>query len=285
MADASRLRPALLPMLAAMSLIPLGDAAGKMLMQDYGATPMFVGMSRFQLGAVMALLVACAMGRPPSRAALMHKGLWLRGVLIGAAVATIVSALRTEPMANVFGAFFVAPILSFFLSALVLGERATPARIILLAIGFCGVLLVVRPGFGMTPGLALAAIAGVIYGGYLTASRWLRDAAPPLDMLLVQLIVAALVLTPFGISQIPALDVEGWGWMFLSATASMLANLFLILAYGRAGATALAPFVYFQLVAATVFGLAFFGTYPDAVTLCGLVLLLASGFATLLIKR
>ena len=84
----------------------------------------------------------------------------------------------------------------------------------------------------------------------------------PLDMLLVQLIVAALVLTPFGISQIPALDVEGWGWMFLSAMASMLANLFLILAYGRAGATALAPFVYFQLVAATVFGLVFLGRIP-----------------------
>ena len=52
-----------------------------------------------------------------------------------------------------------------------------------------------------------------------------------------------------------------------------------------APATRLAPFIYFQLVAATAYGLAIFGDFPDALTLAGLVLLIASGLASLMLRR
>jgi len=65
----------------------------------------------------------------------------------------------------------------------------------------------------------------------------------------------------------------------------MAGNLLLILAYKRAPASRLAPFVYFQLVAATVYGFAVFGDVPDALTWLGLGLLAASGFASLGLRR
>ena len=61
----------------------------------------------------------------------------------------------------------------------------------------------------------------------------------------------------------------------------MLGNLFLILALRMAPASRLAPFVYFQLVAATALGWAVFGTLPDGLTLGGLAILLLSGLASL----
>ena len=105
--------------------------------------------------------------------------IWGRAGLIVCSVVSIQTALRTEPVANVFGAFFVGPIFSYVLSVVFLGERVTQVRTLLLVAGFAGVFLIVRPGFGMTPGLLFALLAGLFYGTFLTASRWLADRAPP----------------------------------------------------------------------------------------------------------
>lgn len=264
-------------MLLGMSLIPAGDTAGKLL-GEAGVAPAFTAWSRFALGAVLILPFVLHLTRP---AILGDWRVWLRGLLLTSAILSILTALRTEPIANVFGAFFVGPILAYGLSAWLLDEGFSRARMVLLAIGFLGVLLVVRPGFGMTPGLGFAVLAGVFYGGFLTASRWLSDIAHPGALLLSQLVVGALALAPFGLSAWPDFDHRLAALTFGSALGSMLGNLCLIVALRMAPASGLAPFVYTQLIAATGLGWAVFGALPDALTLTGLAVLLVSGLATL----
>jgi drug/metabolite transporter (DMT)-like permease len=276
------LRAALL-MIVAMSLIPLGDVAGKLLTADEGVAPVFVAWSRFALGAL--LLVPFLGRRHWDARAFVDPRTILRGLLIVGGVMSILMALRTEPLPDVFGAFFIGPILSFVLSAILLRETVSPVRAVLLALGFAGVLLVVRPGFGMSPGLAFAVLAGCFYGCYLVASRWLSDAYPPRTLLMSQLVAGAVVLAPFGLAQMPRIDGTVAFLVFLSAAGSMAGNLLLILAFKIAPATRLAPFVYFQLVAATVYGFAVFGDIPEPLTWAGLALLVASGFASLALRR
>ena len=103
-------------------------------------------------------------------------------------------------------------------------------------IGFGGVLLVVKPGFGMTPGLPFAVMAGVFYGAYLVTNRWLAGDMNPTALLLSQLVIGALVL---------------------------------------------APLVYFQLIAATLFGVLFFDYIPDGYAFLGMALLIVSGVLSL----
>ncbi|MCU0855355.1 MAG: DMT family transporter [Rhodobacteraceae bacterium] len=272
------LRAALL-MIVAMSLIPLGDAAGKLLVAGHGASPLFVAWSRFALGA--ALLLPFLGRRHLDARALVDPRTVLRGLLIVGGIVSILTALRTEPLGNVFGAFFVGPILSFALSAALLGERVRAVQAGLLGLGFAGVLLVVKPGFGMTPGLGFAVLAGCFYGCFLVASKWLSDAYPPRTLLLSQLVTGAVVLAPFGIPRMPEVDGTVAFLVLVSAAGSMAGNLLLILAYKVAPATRMAPFVYFQLVAATALGFAVFGDAPDALTWAGLGLLVLSGFASL----
>lgn len=268
-------------MLLAMSLIPLGDTAGKLLIQA-GVAPVFVGWSRFVIGA---LLIAPFAARAMPPRLLGDWRIWLRGGLIVCGITSILTALQTEPIANVFGAFFVGPILSYFLSCWLLGERWSWARAGLVLLGFCGVLLVVRPGFGMTPGLGFAVLAGVFYGLYLVTSRWLADAARPRALLLSQLLVGAVVLAPFGLSSVPEVTPQIAGLVLLSGAASMLGNFLLIIAYRRAEAGILAPFVYFQLIAATFLGWLVFNDFPDALTGLGLLILIGAGLSTLLLRR
>jgi len=264
-------------MLLAMALIPAGDTAGKLLGMA-GVAPAFTAFSRFALGA--AMLLPFVLHLTPMRLFLDWR-IWLRALLLAGGIVSILTALQTEPIANVFGAFFVGPILAAALSVWLLGESVSRGRAALLMIGFCGVLLVVRPGFGMTPGLGFGLLAGLFYGGFLTASRWLSGVARPRAMLIAQLVIGALVLAPFGLQAIPTITPQIAALTLISAAGSMLGNLCLILALRMAPASRMAPFVYTKLVAATTLGWAVFGTLPDALTLAGLAILLISGLASL----
>ncbi|MEM8851497.1 MAG: DMT family transporter [Pseudomonadota bacterium] len=268
-------------MFVAMSLIPLGDSAGKLLTRDHGATASFVAFSRFAVGAGMVLVI---LGFRIDWRLYRDWRVWLRAALIAAGIAFILTALTTEDIATVFGAFFVGPIFSYALSVWLLGERVRPMQTVLLGVGFCGVLLVVKPGFGMTPGLAFAVCAGLCYGAFLTASKWLATVAPPRQLMLSQTLLGTLMLAPLGLMTLPEVTLPVTGLTLVSGLASASGNLLLILAFRREGATTLAPFVYFQLIAATVYGVVIFGTFPDPLALLGLGLLVGAGFATLAVR-
>ncbi|WP_380053737.1 EamA family transporter [Falsihalocynthiibacter sp. SS001] len=175
------MRLALILMLISMSLIPLGDTFGKLLLTDHNATPFYVAWSRFVLGAVCVLPFLNS--RHFDARLYLDWRIWLRGALLTGGVSSILTALETEPLQNVIGAFFVGPILSYFLAAFLLREQITWPRTLLLLAGFVGILLIVKPGFGMSTGLLFAVLAGLFYGCFLTSSRWLSDVAPPRALL------------------------------------------------------------------------------------------------------
>ncbi|MEM1066472.1 MAG: EamA/RhaT family transporter, partial [Pseudomonadota bacterium] len=100
-----------------------------------------------------------------------------------------------------------------------------------------------------------------------------------------QLVVGAVALAPLALGKTPIMGLAVFALLAASAAASLAGNLLLVLAHRRAPASRLAPFVYFQLVAATAFGWLFFGDLPDALALSGLALLMVTGFATLALRR
>jgi drug/metabolite transporter (DMT)-like permease len=268
-------------MSAGMLLIPLGDTAGK-IMTSAGVAPVFVGWTRYLIGGLILLPFA---GHIDAFRLLTDWRIWLRAVLQTLTIVCILTALKTEAIANVFGAFFVGPIISYALSVWLLREQGSALRIVLLCLGLLGVLLVVKPGFGMTAGLGWAVLSGTFYGCFLTASRWLAPLGRPTHILLTQLLIGAALLTPFGLLNMPQVTGAIAGLIGWSALASMLGNLFLVFAYQRATASVLAPFVYVQLIGAAAYGVVFFGDVPDGLAAIGLLIIFISGFATLFLPR
>ena len=266
-------------MFIAMSLIPAGDSAGKILTSGMGVAPVFVAWSRFAIGALMVLPFL-----PHGTWGLMRDWrLWLRAATLAAGITCIQTALQTEAIANVFAAFFIGPMVSYLLAAIFLRERISLLRSALILLGFCGVLLVVRPGLGGGtggPGLLFAVAAGLFYGVFLTMSRWLSDLAPPLALTFTQLAMSAVMLLPLGLMNLPQATLPVAGLATASALFSMLGNLLLLYAYRRAPATRLAPLVYFQLIAAVLLGLFLFSTLPDALTWAGLAVIIPAGITS-----
>ena len=264
-------------------LIPLGDALAKYANAVYAIDIGFMAWSRFALGALLFAPIALAGG--VRIADLMRPPVILRGLLISATVGAILQAASREPLANVYGAFFVAPILSFLLAVVFLRERAGLVRWALMFVGILGVLLVVRPDVGISTGMGFALAAGVLYAGFLVTNRSMSGRHRAFALLWAQLCVGAVVLWPFsGPFDISAATLPTVICIVLSAITSAMANLFLVMAYARVEASRLAPLIYCQLVGATAYGVVFFGVLPDAVALSGLVLLLVSGAAGFVLR-
>ncbi|PWQ93722.1 DMT family transporter [Leucothrix arctica] len=259
----------------AMICIPLGDTAGKLMMQA-GAEPHFVVWSRLLIGALLLLPISRINTRELPQ--ILHWRLLLRAGIFLLPLSCILIALKTEDIANVFGAFFLGPIVAYFVAAVVLKEKITLLRSALLLIGFGGVLLVVKPGFGMTTGLMFAVAAGIFYGLYMVANRWVASYYRPRLILISTLLIGSVVMAPFGITSIPELTPSMLGLIVLSAAASASGNLMIIEASRRLPASIVAPFIYTQLLAATAFGYFVFGTLPDMISLIGLLVIIASGY-------
>lgn len=268
---------------AAVTFVTLGDTAGKLLTAG-GVEPFVVAWSRFAIAAAFFLPFSGL--RFEELLCLRDWRILLRAAFIAGGICAILTALKTEPIANVFGAFFIGPIVSYILAVLFLGEKPSRARTLLLALGFLGVMLVVKPGFGMTPGIVFALIAGVCYGAYLAMTKMTAGNFRPRLLLISQLLVGTAILTPAGLSvELPQLNA-GISLLILgSALGSALGNYLLVIANRMAEASLIAPLVYCQLISATILGILVFGDWPDVYSLGGLAIIVTSGLGSLLVSR
>lgn len=270
-------------MLTSMTLIVGGDTAAKVLSQN-GMSPIFVAWTRFALAALV-LLPFCGLSRADA-AALRDGRIWLRALLIMAGICCILTALRTEPIANVFGAFFIGPIVAYILSATLLKERITTVRTVLLGVSFIGVLMVVKPGFGATVGIGFALIAGVFHGSYVVATRWIAPLYRPRLLLISQLILGAIILAPFGLAALPSSVTWADFWLItISAIGSAMGNLLLVTLSKTTPSSVIAPLIYTQLISATFLGYVVFSEWPDLLSFFGLAVILATGLASLALSR
>lgn len=291
MAINQKLLAAIVFMLLGATFIPIGDAIAKHLSSVTDYTAIQLAWIRFSIGACILLPIAFAKFSITGLNRTFYVRQSVRGVLIALTVSAIIQAVSLSPIAEVFGVFFIGPILSVVLAVAMLKETASIAEWFSVVLGFAGVLLVVQPGFlgfadsgGMTndassrAGLYWALLAGVFYGCFLVATRWAAGFGPPLAQVSLQFLVAAIVLTPFALVSFFDKGIQSLYWLITMSVTSLLANYFSILALARASAGTIAPVVYFQVVAATIIGLSVFGETLGLVAAIGLIIIVVSGF-------
>jgi drug/metabolite transporter (DMT)-like permease len=140
-------------MVVAMLLLPTGDAIGKYLGQITVYSAGFLAWSRFVVGLSTIAPLALATGafRGLDRLFLLRQA--IRGFFTAGAIFCILNAVKTIPLADAYGAFFIAPVVATFLALFVLREIVGVREWAAVLIGFAGVLLVVQPGGNLSTGL------------------------------------------------------------------------------------------------------------------------------------
>jgi len=182
------------------------------------------------------------------------------------------------PLADAVAVDMLAPIFVVALSIPILGEKVGPRRWAAVVVGFLGAMVVIRPGLGAVhPAAMLIVISTALFALYQVVTRLLSAADHPLTTLLYTGGTGVAVLSfvvPFVWRDA---GLEGWLLMIGIGAVGCASNFLIIKAFELAQASFLAPLVYSQIVTGTLFGLVFFGDFPDAYTLCGAGLIVASG--------
>jgi drug/metabolite transporter (DMT)-like permease len=192
------------------------------------------------------------------------------------------AALKYLPQAEATAISFVAPLLILVLAGPLLGERVGWARWAAALAGFAGMLIIVRPGSGLaTIGVVFAIATLVCNAAFQLMSRKLALTEHPITTVFLSSLigtVGATVLLPFGL---PDRWPDPWqATLFLSfGVTGSVSHLMLMRAYRLAPASFIAPLIYLHVVQASIAGLVFFGQFPDAITLVGIAIILASGAA------
>lgn len=266
-----------------------------------------VGLWQFHtVRSAMALVIMIVMA-PLIGRTLRPRRIWtvaLRSALIAMAMLLYFGAVASLPIATAGAGLFTSPIWVLLISVVFLGMRIGLWRILAVAIGFAGMLLVLRPGAdGLDPVAAVAVCAGLFYAGGTVATRHLcADESP--DALLLGFFLALglmgigglAILSVTGLST-PVEDgnffTTGWqtpttrflGLCLLQAVGSLVAVFFLTRAYQIADPSYVSVFEYSFLLFAGVWAFILWAEVPDRVALAGIVAIIASGSAIIMRSR
>ena len=171
-----------------------------------------------------------------------------------------------------------APLMVVALSVVLLGEKVGPRRWLGVLVGFAGVVIILKPGFGFEWASLFGIASAVIYAVYQIMTRSLSGADHTMTTFFYTASVGAVVMAavaPF-FWQTPALNDALL--FLLPGIFGGSGHLLLIMAFARSEASLLAPYFYTVIVWATLLGWAVFGEVPDIFTFAGAGLIVAAGF-------
>ncbi|AJE49176.1 DMT family transporter [Celeribacter indicus] len=206
----------------------------------------------------------------------------LRGLILAMGSLSMGFALRLIPVGEATSLVYLAPIVVILLSTPILGERPTRVSVAGAAVGFCGVLLIARPGSGLNPEGVLWALTGVVVTAfYHLTTRLLARTETAVSMQFYSALVGALVFTPLSLAgpAVPMPDGLDLARLMGVGVAMTAGHYLFTLAYREAPATLIAPFTYLQLLWAVMLGWLVFGHVPDWISTAGIALIAGSGAA------
>ncbi|MEL7229152.1 MAG: DMT family transporter [Pseudomonadota bacterium] len=277
-------------MMCSMASFVVNDTIMKVVLQD---VPLFQAIFVRGVFAVLFMALLCwqqgAFARPLSQTAtlLLKWPVILRTAGEAGGTFFFLTALTYLPLANVTAVLQILPLTITLSAALFFGEKVGWRRYSAIAVGFIGVMLIIKPGSeGFTVFSVYALLSTLCITLRDMATKMLDDDTPSL---LVSL------MTAFAIFMLGALGSVANPWQGLSsgqvglmttaAAIIILGYLFSILTMRKGEVSFVAPFRYSILVWALLLGYFVFGEVPDGWAVTGCILVVGSGLFTFYRER
>lgn len=272
-------------MIGAMAAFCLNDTLMKAITQ---VVPLYQAI--FLRGLMMMPLLAVLLYRSGPftlRLGKADRG-WMAIRLLGEVLATVffMTALQHMPLANLSAILQSLPLLVTLAAAVFWAEPLGWRRSLAVGLGFIGVMMIIRPGadFDRWAIFGLLSVLAVLVRDMVT-----RQMSAALPTAVISL-YAAVAITLLGAVVSP---FQGWTGLgireilaLLGAAVALLSGYTLIIGAMRVGDVGVvAPFRYMSLLFALVLGWLIFGSFPDALTLAGAGLVVATGIYTFFRER
>lgn len=241
--------------------------------------PLQVTWVRYAVSVVLVTAILNPWSRP---GVLRTRRPWLQGLrslLLFASTALNFIALQYLQLAETISIMFATPMVVALLAGPMLGEWVGPRRLLAIAVGFVGVLIVTRPGLGgMHPAAFLVLIGCFAYAVYSLLTRMLAEHDSSETTMFYSGVAGLVVMTPV----LPSVWTMPAGWlvwlmMLLVGAWGALGHWCIIEAHRRAPAVVLSPFIYSQIIWMVALGWLVFDQWPDRWTFIGGGIVIGSG--------
>ena len=240
-------------------------------------------------GAIVFGALALARGDALWSRDLLHPMVLLRNGCEVLGTAGFVTAIALTPISSASAILQAIPLFVTAGAALFLGETVGWRRWLAVAVGFAGVLLILRPGLDAFEPASLFALQGALF----LAGRDLATRGVPGAVTSLQLSTYAFaVIVPTGLAVLAFTDQtfeipHGWAiaLVVLTITTGVVAYYTIVAATRIGDVSFVSPFRYSRLVFALVVGVLVFGERPDAFVLAGSAIVVGSGLYTFLRER
>lgn len=251
-----------------------------------GAIPVGQLLALLGTGGAVLMAGACVWQKQPlfSRA-LLDRTVLIRnaGELVGSL--SFVTALVLVPLATASAILQTTPLMVTLGAAVFLSEPVGWRRWAAIFAGLFGVLLIVRPGLDGFDWNVLFAVLGMLG----LSIRDLATRRVPKTLSALQLsFVAFALLVPAGLSVmlISGTDFVSpspseWVLIAIAALIGAVSYRFIVMAMRMGDVSFVTPFRYTRMVFALIIGVLIFSETPDAPTLIGVAIIIASGLYTL----
>lgn len=263
-------------MLGAVFLFTVMDAIAKQLTKEVGLIQTI--WVRYTGQALLVFLIVLPRLREVAKSQYPKLQL-LRSVVLMAATCLFFLSISKIGLAEATAIMDINPVLITLGAFLFLGEKIGPRRILGIIASMIGALFIIRPGTDVfTVYAVLPLVAAVCYTTYNLTTRFVGNRESPWTSLLYSALFGAVVfscMVPFFWQPVSLFSA---GLMVLLSLCGTFSQLFLIRALAIGEASLLAPFAYVGLIYATIWGLVFFGEFPDEWSIIGAIIIAISGF-------
>ena len=263
-------------MLGAVFLFTVMDAIAKQLTKEVGLIQTI--WVRYTGQALLVFLIVLPRLREVAKSQYPKLQL-LRSVVLMAATCLFFLSISKIGLAEATAIMDINPVLITLGAFLFLGEKIAPRRILGIIASMIGALIIIRPGTDVfTVYAVLPLVAAVCYTTYNLTTRFVGNRESPWTSLLYSALFGAVVfscMVPFFWQPVSLFSA---GLMVLLSLCGTFSQLFLIRALAIGEASLLAPFAYVGLIYATIWGLVFFGEFPDEWSIIGAIIIAISGF-------
>lgn len=269
-------------------------------MGGFAFEDMFIKWAAAGLPTGQILLMLGAVGTPvfalmarAEGARIMHRDAFHLAILwrnLGEMVGTFgfITALALTPLTTATAIFQASPLAVTLGAALFLGEKVGWRRWSAIAVGFVGVLIIIRPGldgFRLASLWSVLAVVGLSVRDLATRRIPTRIATSQVSAwgFAAVAVLGALMLAVTGGARMPTLAQTGH---IGGALAFGIAAYWAVTQAMRLGeVSVITPFRYTRLICAMVIGVLVFGERPDMATLFGAALIIGSGLYTFARER
>ena len=275
----------ILLMVAFCILSPILDVSSKL---ATGTIPVGqITAVRFVGQLIFMIPVALAM-RSPWRASLTDHALSLaRAVFLILSTYCFIAGIAVMPLPDVLAIVFVMPFILMFLGWAMFSQEVGPRRVAASVVGFGGAMLVIQPSLAHWGLVALFPLGtAVLFSFYELVTQALAPRMHPVSMQLHTALWGSLLTVPvIWLAQgsgLPSLDPvmpQGLAWVWLASIGfwASVSHLCMTFALKYAPVSTLAPLHYLEIVFAVALSYLIWGTFPNPLTLAGIIIITCAG--------